>query len=245
MKKEIDFLLYSDESCPLEHDGNDVMAIGFIYCPQKLKGKIFKDLRELKVKHGIDSWTEIKWTKVTRGKIDYYKELIDYFYNTEEIGLRILLANGKTKLDHDKYNDGKYINWYYKMYYFLLNKVIDENYKYFLLFDQKEKETLYRLKEVKRRLITHKNAYSIHKNFDFDIKQINSKESELMQMLDLFLGAVTYRNRNLYKRNTEKNIKDEIIEYMETKYLYKLNEKTMPYESKFNLFIWNPIGENK
>lgn len=242
MKKKVDFLLYSDESCPLEHDGTDIMAIGFIYCPQNLKEKTFNDLRELKKKHGIDSWTEIKWTKVTKGKIDYYKDVIDYFYNTRELGIRILLANGKTKLNHDIYNDGEYINWYYKMYYFLLNKVIDENYKYFLLFDQKEKETLHRLKEVRRRLITHKRSYSIHENFEISIKQINSKESELMQVLDVFLGAVTYRNRNLYKIKNKNGRKDEIIEYIEEKYKCKLNEKTSPYENKFNLFIWNPVG---
>lgn len=242
MKKKVDFLLYSDESCPIEHDGNDVMAIGFIYCPQNKKDEIFRELRELKTKYKINTWTEIKWTKLTKGKIDYYKELIDYFYKKDEIGLRILLAKGKTKLNHEKYNAGEYINWYYKMYYFLLNKVIDENYKYFLLFDQKEKETLHRLKQVREILINHKKS-SLHSNFDFDIKQINSKESELMQLLDVFLGAVTYTNRNLYKRTPEKSVKDEIIQYIETCHNCRLDEKTLPYETKFNLFIWNPIGE--
>ena len=246
MKTKVDYLVYSDESCPLEYDGNDVMAIGFIYCPQEIKETLFHDLRQLKVKHGINSRTEIKWTKVSDKHLAFYKELIDYFYNREDVGLRILLAKGKKRLNHKKYNNGKYISWYYKMYYFLLSKVIDENYTYYMLFDQKEKETLYRINQAKKMLINHNNKYSIKKNFDFKIKQINSKESELMQLLDIFLGATTYKNRNLHNKlfnnKTKINIKDNIISYIEEKY-NKLDEKTSPYETKFNLFIWEPIKD--
>lgn len=247
MKTQADFLLYSDESCPLEFDGNDLMAIGFIYCPHSSKTEIFNELRKLKINHGIDSRIEVKWTKVSLKRLDYYKAVIDYFYNRNDIGIRILLANNKSKLNHHKYNKGSYREWYYKMYYFLLDRVIDENYKYFMMFDQKEKETLYRLKEVKRRLKNHKNNYSIQKKFDFEIKQINSKESELIQILDLFLGAVTYRNRKLYNKifdtKKELNAKDKIIDYIEGKYNNILNKKTSPYETKFNLFLWYPISE--
>ena len=65
-----------------------------------------------------------------------------------------------------------------------------------------------------------------------------------MQLLDVFLGATSYRNRNLYKKTNEikKNIngKDKVIEYIEKKTKKQLNKSTSPYENKFNLFLWRP-----
>lgn len=245
MKKKSDYLIYCDESCPLEKDGNDIMVIGAISCPYEEKQQIFSELRELKEKYNMNSRTETKWIKVSNSKLSYYKELVDYFIKKEDIRIRILVAQNKKGLDHIKFNGGNYTNWYFKMYYYLLNKFIDENYQYYMMFDQKDKYTKNSLNKVKNRLENEKTKTTLINNkFYIDIKQINSKESELMQLLDVFLGATSYRNRNLYKKTNEikKNIngKDKVIEYIETKTKKQLNKSTSPYENKFNLFLWRP-----
>lgn len=70
------------------------------------KDKIVNNLRELKNEYFINSKYETKWIKVSKSKIDYYKKLIDYFYNNEYIIVRILDAKNKEKLNNDKYNKG-------------------------------------------------------------------------------------------------------------------------------------------
>lgn len=240
-----DYLIYCDESCPLEKDGNDIMVIGAVSCSYKSKQKIFCDLRELKEKYGMNSRTETKWVKVSNSKLNYYKALVDYFIKNEDIRIRILVAQNKKGLNHLKFNGGNYNNWYFKMYYYLLNKFVDENYTYYMLFDQKDKYTKNSLKKVKDRLHNEKVKTSLLDNaFNIEIKQINSKESELMQLLDVFLGATSYRNRNLYNQTNENkpkiNGKDKIITYIEQKLKRPLNETTQPYEAKFNLFLWRP-----
>lgn len=245
MITKADYLIYCDESCPLEKDGNDIMVIGAISCSYKNKQKIFEDLRILKEKHGMNSRTETKWVKVSNSKLDYYKDLVDYFVENDDIRIRILVAQNKKGLNHLKFNSGSYNNWYFKMYYYLLNKFVDENYTYYMMFDQKDKYTKNSLNKVKQRLQNEKVKTSLMDNiFNIDIKQINSKESELMQLLDVFLGATSYRNRNLYNKTNENkpkiNGKDKIIQYIEQKTNRPLNEKTQPYEAKLNIFLWRP-----
>ena len=69
-----------------------------------------------------------------------------------------------------------------------------------------------------------------------DIKQINSKESEILQITDLFIGALGFKNRKIKNLNA----KSEILEYIESKYQIKMNKKTSSNEEKFNIFIWEP-----
>lgn len=247
MKIKSDYLIYCDESCPLEHDGNDIMVIGAISCAYEDKEKIFYDLRELKKRHNMNSRTETKWIKVSESKLEYYKELVDYFVENN-IRIRILIAKEKKKLDHDKYNNGSYNKWYFKMYYQLLNKFVDSNYSYYMMFDQKDKYTKNSFNEVKSILEKIAIQHALDENeFAFNIKQINSKESELIQMLDIFLGAAAYKNRNLYFYNNSKknkmNGKDKVIKYIEDKTEKQLNETTPPHEPKLNIFLWEARHE--
>ena len=81
----------------------------------------------------------------------------------------------------------------------------------------------------------HDGAASIIKT-KRDIKQINSKESEILQITDLFIGALGFKNRKIKNLNA----KSEIVEYIESKYQIKMNKKTSRNEEKFNIFIWEP-----
>ena len=158
------------------------------------KEKIFSDLRNLKNEYFTNSKYETKWVKVSKSKSDYYKKLIDYFFDNDDIKIRILVAKSKDKLDNEKYNNGDYQTWYYKMYYYLLDRFVYSNYNYYMLYDEKDKFTTYRMNEV-RKIIIDKKSFNNKENFDFKIKQINSKESELMQLLDVIMGAIGYKSR--------------------------------------------------
>lgn len=44
------------------------MILGAISCPKEQKRRIFDNIREIKLKYGLDSRFEIKWTKVSDSK---------------------------------------------------------------------------------------------------------------------------------------------------------------------------------
>lgn len=225
--------IYCDESCHLEHDSSDVMILGAIGCYKEDKEKIFNDIRSIKIKHNLSSWFEIKWTKVSKSKIEFYKELIDYFFNNN-LNFRAVIARNKKNLDHEKYNNGDYNEWYYKMYYLLLDQMIvpTDNYRIFIdIKDTKGGPKVEKLHEI-----LCNNKYDFKREVLEDIKQINSKESEILQLADLFIGAVGYKNRGLNSSDS----KLEIIDYIENKYNKNLIASTYKNEIKFNLFVWEP-----
>ncbi len=236
MKIKSDYLIYCDESCPLEYE--PISLFGAIGCSYQNKNKIVTDLRELKNKYFINSRYEAKWTKISRAKLQYYKELVDYFYKNEDIRIRIVVATEKEKLDNKKYYNGDYQEWYYRMYYLLLDRFTDSNYSYYMLYDEKDKYTTYKMNIVKN-IIKNKKRFNSTDHFDFKIKQINSKESELMQLLDVIMGAVGYKNRG-YLEKEKGETKKEIVKYIENKFSQNISISTSPYEAKFNIFKWKP-----
>ncbi len=225
--------IYCDESCHLEHDSSDVMILGAIACYKEDKEKIFNDIRAIKIKHNLSSWFEIKWTKVSRSKIEFYKELVDYFFYNN-LNFRAVIARNKKNLDHKKYNNDDYNEWYYKMYYLLLDQMIvpTDNYRIFIdIKDTKGGPKVEKLHEI-----LCNNKYDFKREVLEDIKQINSKESEILQLADLFIGAVGYKNRGLNSGDS----KLEIINYIQDKYNKNLMVSTYKNEMKFNLFVWEP-----
>ncbi|WKV08214.1 DUF3800 domain-containing protein [Thermoanaerobacterium sp. CMT5567-10] len=230
--------IYCDESCHLEHDGNDIMVLGAITSPECEKENIFKIIREIKMKHGLNSWIEVKWTKISDSKVDLYIELIDYFFNNPNLSFRSIIATNKSKLDHIRYNKGSYDLWYYKMYFYLLDPLIDPSNKYRIFIDIKDTKGGPRIKKLHEVLCN--NIYDFNQDVIKDIKQISSKESEILQLADILIGALSYYQRNLYETSKNKG-KKSVIERIIT-YNINMSQTTSRSEKKFNIFIWEPRG---
>ena len=57
-------------------------------------------------------------------------------------------------------------------------------------------------------------------------QSINSTESVFLQLADLFIGAITYKARNLCNSEGNSFAKNSFIEYLELKSGYSLDEGT-------------------
>ena len=228
--------VYCDESCHLEKDTSPIMILGAMYCQEERKKQIYDEIRAIKIKHNISSFFEIKWTKVSESKIDFYLELLDYFWNNQDLLYRGLVASGKQSLDHDKYNGGDYDLWYYKMYYRMLDPVISPNDKYHIMVDIKDTRGGKRV--AKLREVLCNNIYDFKKEVIDQIGQINSKESDILQLVDLINGALAFYHRGLVN-----NLDSNLGKIRFVKALRKhadLDNNTKYGERKFNLFIWEP-----
>ena len=132
-----DYNFYCDESCHLERDQHNVMLLGGVWCPKAKAHSIAEHLRAIKVRHGLISEFETKWTKVSPGKLDYYLELVDYFFDEQDLHFRTIIVPDKTKLHHDEFGQDHNL-WYYKMYYQLLCHMIRPEHHYFIYLDIKD-----------------------------------------------------------------------------------------------------------
>lgn len=230
-------LIYCDESCHLEHDKSPVMILGAITCSEVEKRNIFNQIREIKVKHGLSPYFEIKWTKVSKGKEDFYIELINYLFDNDNLSFRAVIAH-KNGLDNDKYNDGDYNLWYYKMYYYLIRNMVPAPQQYRIFVDVKDTNGGPRVRALHDALCNKIKDYE--KKRISKINQIHSHESEIMQITDLVIGALGYFNRGYYKQHG--NAKSKIVEQLSIRSGYSLNITTPVRENKFNLFVWEPRG---
>jgi len=229
--------IYCDESCHLEHDDSDIMVLGAMSCEAEEKSNIFNDIRKIKMDYELNSKFEIKWTKICKSKIEFYKKLVDYFFENDTLQFRGIVARHKKSLNNFRYNDGDYNTWYYKMYFRLLDPIIYESENYKILIDIKDTHGGPRVKDLHRVLCN--NKYDFKSEVIQGVYQINSKESEILQLADLMIGALSYYHRGLLEVGSNAG-KKELINYIQTKYKINLNYRTDRNAKKYNLFIWDP-----
>jgi len=231
-------LIYCDESCHLQNDESEIMILGAISCIDENKKTTFNDIRELKLKHGLSTWTEIKWVKVSNSKLDFYKELIDYFFDNDFLSFRGVVATGKRELDLVTYFDNDFNEWYYRIYFLLLSKMIDPIDDYRIFIDYKDTHGGRKVQKLHEVLCN--NEYDFKRDVIKDIKLINSRESELLQLADLFIGALSFYHRGFCEDDGKSKAKKYLASYISQRSNHKLNANTYPDAKKFNLFIWKP-----
>jgi len=97
------FNIYCDESCHLPNDGQTIMTLGLIWCPLDKTREIAIRLREIKARHNLASDFEIKWTKVSPSKVLFYQDIIDYFFDDDDLHFRSVVIQ-KSEINHDLFN---------------------------------------------------------------------------------------------------------------------------------------------
>lgn len=230
------FNIYLDESCHLQNDLNNTMALGAVWCPQEKTRDISIRLREIKHNHGLAKNFEIKWTKVSPAKLDFYLSIIDYFLDDDDLHFRGVVIPDKGQLDHEQFSQD-HDDWYYKMCFTLLEPIIDPTQHYSIYLDIKD--TRSELKRSKLEGVLRNAKYDGSGDIVRKVQQIRSNESELMQITDLLLGAVAYANRGL----AQSPAKLAIVDRLQRLARLTLKSTTWMREPKFNLLIWQSRGK--
>lgn len=227
--------IYCDESCHLEHDNLQSMVLGALWCP-KTKAKIYNnEIAEIKKKHNLSRFFEIKWTKVSNSKINFYEELIDFFFSKEDLGFRSLVIPDKKIINHD-YHSQTHDDWYYKMYFFLLKNIIYPEQIYNIYLDIKDTRSREKLQKL-HQVLSNVN-YDFDRNIIHQMQHVHSHDIGLLQIADLLIGALSYHFRGLRTNSA----KLELINRISQISGLSLNRSTLPTENKFNLFIWRPVN---
>ncbi|MFC2398453.1 DUF3800 domain-containing protein [Capnocytophaga gingivalis] len=236
--------IYCDESCHLENDREKVMVLGAVYCPMKKKEEIFERLLDLKKKHNLipknkknnkdnRTYYELKWNKVSISKLEYFKDVINYFFDNNDLCFRVLVIPNKDALDYEKFKH-THDTFYYKMYFGMLKAILTPENSHCIYIDIKDtrsKEKVHKLEHVLRT-----DKYDYQKKIIKKVQQVHSHEVEILQLTDLLIGAISYMNRGL---NTSK-AKNELIALIKQRSKYSLVKSTLLRERKFNIFIWEP-----
>ena len=131
------FNIYCDESCHLQNDRQQAMVLGAVWCLLERTREIAVRIREIKAKHGLPSEFEIKWSKVSPSKVEFYLDIVGYFFDDDDLHFRALIVPDKSKLRHQDFQQ-THDEWYHKMYFDMLKIILDPNARYRIYIDIKD-----------------------------------------------------------------------------------------------------------
>jgi len=226
------FNVYCDESCHLEHDGIPVMAWGAVYCPADGTRPLADAVRALKAEHRLAPDFEAKWTKISPAKADFYLALLDLFLADERLRFRGLVVPDKGLLDHARF-DQSHDDWYYKMYFTMLRPIFCAPHRYRIYLDVKD--TRGGPKTRKLHEVLANSLYDFDRECIERVQQVRSHESELLQIADILIGALTYANRGLAGSLAKAAIVARLRERLGANALTRTSTFAA---TKFNILVW-------
>lgn len=225
------FNVYCDESGHLEHDKVGVMVLGAVWCPLDKTGQISERLREIKQKHGLSRDLEVKWGKVSPARTNFYLDLIDYFFDDDDLHFRALVVPNKALLRHGKFAQD-HDDWYYKMYFDMLKVILHPTRYYRIYLDIKDTQSEEKVRHLRQ--VLSNSMYDFSMRIVERIQQVRSNEVELVQLADLLIGAVSYANREM----STSPAKLVLVNRIRSRSGYRLDRSTLYQESKVNVFVW-------
>lgn len=228
----MNFEIYCDESgleALKDKQAHKFMAIGGIWMPAEYRTTFKQNIHDIKKRHAVKG--ELKWNKVSPKFHDLYKEIIDYFFSTEELRCRIITIDTK-QVDHIKFNNDDVELGFYKFYYQLLHHWIFDFNQYHIFLDHKVNRSKDRLHELKD-ILNNSNLTS-----QISIVQgLPSEQSLGIQLADVFTGLVNAK----FNGQITSPAKLSLVKHVESHLKYAISP-TPKWEEKLNVFKINLQG---
>lgn len=230
------FNIYCDESCHLESSiitpENRFMVLGGVVCSINSKAAVFRRIKDIKKDNGLSHLSEMKWTKVSHTKLTAYKDLLHYFFDCTELSFRTVVIDKKQLChsDHHQTHD----QFYYKMYWQMLEWFIEPSNCYYIYLDIKDTQGVTKVKKLREVLCNSRHDFK--QEVVARIQEVRSHEIALMQLTDLLVGAVSYANR--YPEGGRSIAKQELVSLIKKRSGASLLLSTSLGARKFNIFRW-------
>ncbi len=222
--------IYCDESTHLENDHQQYLVLGAVVCDAERSRAVSERLFEIRARHGVGHDVEIKWSKVSPAKLNFYMDVVDFFFDSADLRFRAVVAD-KTKLRHGEFKQ-THDDWYYKMMFYLVRNLIIPDHRVRIYMDKKD--TIGGAKVRKLHEVIANSQYDFSREHIERLQLVESHHVQPMQVADLLMGAVNYANRGL----TTSRAKQAIVQRIAERTQRRLTVSTLPSETKFNIFKW-------
>lgn len=229
------FEVYCDESRPdllcSKKPSAQYMVIGGLWLPSDERDRLKTDIHALRDKHHIGG--EFKWQKVSPSRLDFYRDLVDWFVaRGDQLRFRCIAVEHE-KVDLFEFHNGDQELGFYKFYYQMLHHWILDFNEYSIFCDFKSNRLRTRQHELAKCLSNANLSSEI-----VNVQAIRSRESVLMQTTDVLTGIAASRLNNNLRAG---GAKWELVNHIE----HALGKKICPTyrsEQKFNVFVINLDG---
>lgn len=224
--------LYCDESRHLPHDREPSLLLGLLACPAERARDLNHELTALWKTHGQPPHFETKWTKVSPGKLDFYRAVLEWFLAANDVSFRCLVLPDKQRLYAALPEESRDF-LYYRLYYHFLRSAVEPENRYRLFLDLKDTRGREKLAELKKCLaMDAADAKAVE-----SIQHIRSHEVRLAQVTDLLLGAIGFARRPVADK--ESTAKRALVKLLEEKLGQSLTADSPPGTTKAILATWH------
>lgn len=229
------FEVYCDESRPdllcSKKPTAQYMVIGGLWLPEDQRARMKNDIHALRDKHKVGG--EFKWQKVSPSRLDFYRDLADWFIaQGDQLRFRCIAVEHE-KVDLLRFHESDQELGFYKFYYQMLHHWILDFNEYVVFCDFKSNRVRGRLSELARCLGKTNLSSEI-----INVQAIRSRESVLLQAVDVLTGVAAASLNNTLKVG---GAKWELVTHLEQS-LGKSIQATYRSEQKFNVFVIDLAG---
>jgi len=223
--------IYCDESCHLERDHKSAMVLAAVSCRAANYKQIGRAIKVLKSRHGIPVGREIKWAQVSPATLGFYCDLVSLFFDEPSLGFRGVVVPDKQALDHERF-DQTHDDFYYKMWWQLLTRMIDDQRVFRIFVDIKDTHSNTKLSKLHEVLCN--TYYDFNNDRIESIEAVRSHDVPLVQLADVLAGVLSHQFRGIQGSQAKK----ALIQHVKERSGLSLERSTPPGARKFNLFVW-------
>lgn len=209
--------VFFDETGAINDKANRFFGLGMIKCLQPY----FLDFQIRKIRQQHRFFDEIKWNTLSKIKINLIKEIIDCVFSTPGIYFSSIIINKDLVNFQKEFNNDPYLA-YQHFTECLLLKNIDDNEILTILADYITVPSKIKF-EVD---LKHKINESLKRLAISGVHRIDSRGSNVIQIVDLLLGAVIYDFKLKNKLVSGDKNKINVLKYL----LKKINITTFVHE---------------
>ena len=182
------YRVYADESRQQAHP---FMLYGLPLIP---RGEAEEELRQecvrLRERHHWGSG-EFKWEKLSLGKLSVYKEFVDLFFAHAPAEFRCLVVEA-SKIDYKAFHQGDHETAFYEFYFQALSRNLRLTDECLVFTDDRQNRQAHRLTDLKAKTNYHWLTQGAKANVVRNVEPRDSKAEDLLQIVDVLLGAVGY-----------------------------------------------------
>ncbi len=223
--------LYCDESRHLPRDRESVMLMGALSCPSDAVQQLHSEMREMCKAHSLPAHFEIKWAKVSPGKLPFYEAALDWFLSKDALTFSCLVLPDK-QATFQRLPDASQDHLYYSLYYQLLRQELEPENRYRAFLDMKDTRGRQKLKELTRLLKTDAGELSQLEH----MQHVRSHEIGLMHITDFLLGMVGFARSRTDGEGSQ--AKQALVRRMEAELGYPLASDSPPGSTKMRIATW-------
>lgn len=260
-----EIIIYSDES---RHRGERFLLLGGLWIRADDIVPVENEIRQIRKNRGyrdsagkwVDFRGEFKWTKVSDKYLRVYEDVIDLFFKLLEaakIRFCVMLVDTHNPVvqKYDNIKRDGYFKLLYQLY--LHNCKVPGLYKIYpdKITNPQHKVNLEKLRIALDKSLTKKFAELVPQenrpeHYVQNITPVDSKKTQILQMVDVVIGAIGYFQNRHFQQSGAKKAKIELMKYVFDKLIYsgtiKISGKKfiVARSTRFNIWLFRPKNKN-